>query len=184
MPFCTQLDLADAGVGEALVDRAGDDLVDLDGHRLVERVVALEAGELDDLLHQPGEPLALGVHPAGEPLHRLGVVGGVDDGVGEQLDRADRGLQLVAHVGHEVAADRLDAALAGAVLDQGEHQLGAERRHPGGHVAGRQSLALHEQLGLADLPVAAYLPDQLGQLAHGDLVAAHETHRDRRVRRP
>ena len=154
------------------------------GDRLVERVVALEAGELDDLLHQPGEPLALGVHPAGEALHRLGVVGGVDDGVGEQLDRADRRLQLVAHVGHEVAPDRLDPALAGAVLDQGEHQLGAQRRHPGGDVARRQPRALHEQLGLADLPVAAYLPDQVGELAHGDLVAAHEPHRDGRAPRP
>ena len=178
MPLCTQLDLAGGGVGEALVDGAGDDLVGLDGDRLVERVVALEPGELDDLLHQPGEALALGVHPAGEALHGLGVVGGVDDGVGEQLDRADRGLQLVADVGHEVAADRLDAALAGAVLDQGEDQLAAQRGHPGGDVARWHSLALHEQLGLADLPVAAYLPDELGQLAHGDLVVAHEPHRD------
>ena len=34
------------------------------------------------------------------------------------------------------------------------------------------------QLGLADLPVAAYLPDQVGQLAHGDLVPAHDAHGD------
>ena len=55
----------------------------------------------------------------------------------------------------------------------------AERGHPGGHVARWHPLALHEQLGLADLAVAAYLPDQLGQLAHGDLVAADQSHRDR-----
>ena len=135
-----QLDLAGGGVGQALVDGAGDDLVGLDGHRLVERVVALQPGELDDLLHQAGEALALGVHPAGEPLHGLGVVGGVDDGVGEQLDRADRGLELVADVGHEVATDRLHPAFAGAVLDQGEDELAAQRRDPGGDVAGGQSL--------------------------------------------
>ena len=129
------------GVGDVLVDRPGDDLVDLDIDGLVERVVALEAGELDDLLHQPGQALALGVHPAGEALHRLGVVGGVDDGVGEQLDGADRRLQLVAHVGHEVAPDRLHPAFAGPVLDQGEHQLGAQRRHPGGDVPRGQSRA-------------------------------------------
>ena len=37
-----QLDLVCGGVGEALVDGAGDDLVGLHGHRLVERVVALQ----------------------------------------------------------------------------------------------------------------------------------------------
>ena len=93
-------------------------------------------------------------------------------------------LELVAHVGHEVAADRLHPALAGAVLDQGQDQLGAERRDPGGDVARRQPVALHEQLGLADLPVAAYLPDQLGQLAHGDLVAAHDAPSRWRAPRP
>ena len=96
----------------------------------------------------------------------------------EQLDGADRGLQLVAHVGHEVAPDRLDAALAGAVLDEGEHQLRAERGHARRHVTRGQPLALHVQLGLADLAVASYLPDEIAQLAHGDLVAAHDPHRD------
>ena len=178
-----EVDLAGRRVGGALVDRAGDDLVGLDGHGLVERVVALQPRELDDLLHQPGQPLALGVHPSREALHGLGVVGGVDDRVGEQLDGTDRRLQLVAHVGHEVAADRLDPALAGAVLDQGQHQLRAQRRHPRGHVPRRHARALHEQLGLADLAVAAYLPHQVGQLALGDLLAADDAHRDRRRRR-
>ena len=35
------------------------------------------------------------------------------------------------HVGDEVAADRLDPALAGAVLDQRQHQPAAQRRAPG-----------------------------------------------------
>ena len=61
--------------------------------------------------------------------------------LGQQPDRADRGLQLVAHVGHEVAAYRLDAALAGAVLDQRQHQPRAQRGHPGGDVAGRAAAA-------------------------------------------
>ena len=76
-------------------------------------------------------------HPAGEPLDGLGVVGGVLHGLGQQPDRADRRLELVADVGDEVAADRLDPALAGAVLDQGQHQPAAERRDPGGHVPRR-----------------------------------------------
>ena len=42
----------------------------------------------------------------------------------------DRGLQLVRDVGDEVAADRLDAALAGAVLDQREHQPAARAARP------------------------------------------------------
>ena len=139
------------------------------GCGLVERVVALEPGQLDDLLHQPGEPVALGLHPAGEPLDRLGVVGGVLDGLGQQVERADRGLELVADVGDEVAADRLDATLAGAVLDEGQHEPAAQRRHAGGHVRGRRpSPRCISQLGLADLAVAAYLPDQVGQLGDGE----------------
>ena len=73
---------------------------------------------------------------AGEPVHGLGVVGGLVDRLGQQPDRADRGLQLVADVGDEVAADRLDPALAGAVLDQRQHQPRAQRRDPGGDVRG------------------------------------------------
>ncbi len=175
-----ELDVPRGGVGDALVDGPRDDLVGVDRPGLVERVVALEAGELDDLLHQPGQPVALGLHPSREPLHRLRVLGGVDHGVGEQLDRPDGGLELVAHVGHEVAPDRLHAALPGAVLDQGQHELGAQRGHPGGHVTWRHPRALHQQLGLADLPVPAYLPDQVGQLSLHDLLPAHDAHRDRR----
>ena len=102
-------------------------------------------------------------------------------GLGEQPDRADRGLQLVADVGDEVAADRLDPALAGAVLDQRQHQPGAERRHPGGDVPRRAAPARrHQQLGLADLPVAAYLLDQLGELVGDQRVAADQADRVRR----
>ena len=46
-----------------------------------------------------------------------------------------------------------------------------------------ETLALHVQLGLADLSVAAYLPDQVGELTHGDLVATHQSHRYRGRRR-
>ena len=104
---------------------------------LLERVVALQPGQLDDLLHELGEPVALGEHPPGEALDGLRVVGGVVDGLGEQPDRADRGLELVADVGDEVAAHGLHAALAGAVLDERQHQPGAERRDARGQRAGR-----------------------------------------------
>ena len=52
------------------------DVVEPDLHRRLERVVALEARELDDLLDEPGEPVALGEHPATEPLDGHRVVGG------------------------------------------------------------------------------------------------------------
>ena len=115
------------------------------------------------------------LHPAGEPLDRLRVVGGVAHRLGEQPDRADRGLELVADVGDEVAADRLDPALAGAVLDEGQHQPGAQRRDPGGDVPRRQVPGrVITQLGLADLAVAAYLADQLGELLGRPARAAHQ----------
>ena len=106
----------------------------------------------------------------------LGVVGGVDDRLGEQLDRADRGLQLVADVGDEVAADRLDAALAGAVLDQRQHEpaspSGATRAVTLARRARR--VALEHQLGLADLAVAAYLRGR-GRPARGPRPALPRT---------
>ena len=119
-------DLLGGGLDRAGVDRGGHDLVEVDHHRRLERVVALQAGELDDLLHEPGQAVALGQHAVGEALHRLGVVRGVGDGLGQQPDRADGGLELVADVGHEVAPHRLDPPLAGAVLDEGQHQPGAQ----------------------------------------------------------
>ena len=154
-------------VSTAIVDRR----VDGDRDRRLERVVALQPGQLDDLLDQPREPLALDQHPVGEALDRLGVVGGVVHGLGQQPDRADGGLQLVADVADEVAAYGLDPALAGAVLDQRQHQPRAERRDPGGHVARRHAGAGHHQLGLADLPVAAYLLDQRRELGRDQLAA-------------
>ena len=80
----------------------------------------------------------------------------------------------------EVAAYRLDPALAGAVLDQRQHQPGAERRHPGGDVPRGHAGAGHQQLGLADLPVAAYLADQVGELGGAQRRAADQAHGVRR----
>ena len=171
------LDVAGVGVDLALVDGPGDDRVDVDRLRVVEGVVALEPRQLDDLLHQPGEPGALGLHPPREPGDRLGVVGGVLDGLGQQVEGADGRLELVGHVGDEVATDRLDAALAGAVLHEGEHQPARQRRDAGVHVHRRPALpAVHDQLRLADLPVAAYLPDEVGQRGDGEGVAADQPH--------
>jgi hypothetical protein len=164
------------------VDRDGDDLVD--GHRrgLGDRLVTLQAREIDDLLDQVRQPVALLEHPAGEPLDRLRVVGGVVHGLAEQLDGADRGLQLVAHVGDEVTPDGVDAALARAVLDQCQHQPGAKGRYARSHMARGRARRTQLELGFADLAVPADLGDQLGELRVGERVAVDQTEGVRRGR--
>ena len=47
------------------------------------------------------------VHAPGVVAHEFGVVGADLDGLGQQLDRADRGLELVGNIGDEVAAHGL-----------------------------------------------------------------------------
>ena len=113
------LELLGAGRGAGAVDGLGDHRVDVDRHQLGQRLAALQPGEVDQLAHQPGQPVGLVRDPAGEALHRLRVVGGLLDRLGQQGQRADRRLQLVPHVGDEVAADRLGAPGLGDVL---EHQ--------------------------------------------------------------
>jgi hypothetical protein len=68
------------------------------------------------------------LHPLGEPPHGLRVVGGVHQGLGEQRQRTDRGLQLVAHVGDEVAADLRHPVRFGHVVHLDSHVArGTER---------------------------------------------------------
>ena len=146
-----------------------DHAVDVDRAGVLQRVVALQPGQFDDLLDQPAQPGRLDPHPAGEPLHGLRVVGGLGDRVGEQDQRADRGLQLVADVDGEVAADGVQPAFPGPVLHQHEHQLAAQRRHPGTHVLrGAEPAADDLQVLLADLPVPADRAD------HGQQVVDHQ----------
>ena len=57
--------------------------------------------------------------PCGQTLGDLGV--GLDEQrLGEEAERAHRRLQLVADVGDEVAADLLEPAALGDVLDDGD----------------------------------------------------------------
>jgi len=118
--------------------------------------------------------------PLGEPRDRLGVVVRVEHRLGEERDATDRGLQLVADVGEEVAADLLDAGGLGAVLDEEEHVVGAERRDAGGHdEAAVADALLQGQLGLADDAVAAHSASEVQQLGVDQLLTAHETLGDR-----
>jgi hypothetical protein len=135
----------------------------------------LQPGQLDHLLHQPAKPLALDLHPGREPAYRVGVVSGLEHGLGQQRHGTDRRLELVADVGDEVAADLVQPPLAGAVLDQHQQQPVVERGHPGGQVLdqGRPATA-HHQLLVADDTVAADLRHQLTQPRLDQLVAAYQ----------
>jgi hypothetical protein len=147
-------------------------------------LVVTEATVAEDV----DDHVAVEFHPElgrdlGRVDHGLGIVGGVLHRVREQADRPHRGLQLVGDVGDEVAADLLHALLPGAVLDQREHQPGAQRRDAGGDVARGHPRSRHQQLGLPDLPVPAYLADHVGEVGRDELAAPHQPQRVRRSRR-
>ena len=112
MPACSA---ARRGRSAASLDHLAD--VDLGGAG--HRVHTLHPRQLHQFPDQPGQPGALVLHPAGEPRHRLGIVGGVLHRLGEQGERADRRLQFVRDVRDEVAAHRLEATL---LADVGEQQ--------------------------------------------------------------
>ena len=180
-PSCTTLIRLACGVDRALVDRPADDRVHVDcpGSSSGSSPCSRDSSMI--CCTRRVEPGALGLHPAGEPLTASGSSEASWTASASRLSAPTGVLSSWLHVGDEVAADRLDAALAGAVLDQRQHQPAAERCDPRGHVQRRDGpAARHHQLGLADLPVPAYLPDQLGELVDGHLVAADQPERVRR----
>jgi hypothetical protein len=71
----------------------------------------------------------------------------------------------MAHVGHEVAADRVDATRLAAVVDEEQHERLPQRRHPGGDGEGLTAQRTSGKLELAgaDLAVAAGATGQLEQ---------------------
>ena len=75
------------------------------------------------------EPVRLADDLGAEPADLGGVVGGVEHGLGEQPDRADRRLELVADVGHEVAAGGLQPHGVGRVGGLDHRVAVAERAH-------------------------------------------------------
>ena len=191
LPTDVERDAAGVGLHPAAVQRLGDHRVQVDRARVGDRLGGLDPGQRDQVLHQVGQPLRLLPHLAGEPAHRLGVVGGVLDRLGQQRQRADRGLELVAGVGHEVPLDLFHPAAFGLVLGQHEDQPAAadgaaERRHPDGEARRPAAEPRHRDLELAlpDLPVPAYLAGQRGQLADHQAVALDQPERPGRGARP
>ncbi len=166
------LDTPGGGRGAGPVDHLGDHPVQRDRLRWRLRLGALQPGQLQQLLHQPAQPGRLVLDPFGEPagghqvlgeVGRRGVgrLGRVQQRLGEQLQRADRGLELVADVGHEVASypgqpvrlghvDRLDRDEA--VAETHRPQVHAERVLARAVAAARQV-----QLDLAPHAGAAHL---------------------------
>ena len=150
--------------------------VDVDDLGIAERVVGLQPGQLDDLADQIGEPGRLDAHPGGEAADRVGILGGVLYGLGQQRDGADRGLQLVADIGHEVAAGLFDPPGSGLVVGQHDDQIFVQRSNPDGEVGrGRLGSARELQLDGAQGVVAAYGADQLEQFGNGDPGAADQS---------
>lgn len=160
-------DLLGGGLVPAAVDGLGDQLVHGNRFGVLQRVVVLHPGEVDQLLHQVRQPGRLHLHPAGEALHGLRVVRGPHDRLGQQGQRTDGRLQLVAHIGDEVPPDGLDPPGLGEVLHQQQHQPRSQRRHPGGDGQGLAPPGAppgQVQLHLPYLPVPPGLP---GHLQHG-----------------
>lgn len=161
----------------AAVDGLGDEFVDADRFGVLQRIVVLHPGEVDEFLDQVGQAGRLDLHPAGEALHRLGVFGSVHDSFGQQGEGPDRGLQLVADVRDEVAADGLDASGLGEVLDEQEDEPGAQRGHPGRHRQGFAPAGAapgQVQLDLAYLSVASGVPRHQEHRFDGELAATDQ----------
>ena len=85
-----------------LAQREVEHRLDLELLAVERQRARLEAGEIEELLHEAAEPFDLRQHRR----ERLGVglVHTVDDVLEHGLQRGDRRAQLVAHVGDEVAA--------------------------------------------------------------------------------
>ncbi len=161
----------------AAVDGFGHQRVHSYGLRVLERVVVLYPGEVDELLHEIDQAGGLDLHAAGEAADRLGVVRGVHDGLGQQGDGPDRRLQLVRHVRDEIAPYGLDAAGLGEVLDQEQDEPGAEggdaRRDREG-LAAAGTAPGQVELDLAYLPVAARVAGHVEHGLDGQFAAAYE----------
>ena len=79
--------------------------------------LGFDDAEIEEILDDAREPLALADHALGEPSGHLGLAPR-RDGLGEHGERADRRAQLVTDVGDEVAPHALDPAGLGDVAHE------------------------------------------------------------------
>ena len=106
-----------AGVQPGLAHRELEHRRDLEDPPVEGNAARFEAREVEELLHQPAEPLDLGEHGA----ERLGVgrLDAVDEVLQHRLQRGDRRPQLVADVGDEVPAQAVGLGELGCHLVEG-----------------------------------------------------------------
>ena len=172
-------DLGATGTGNQprLLDGLGCCGADIHQFGVVQSACELQAGEVDNLLDQTSEPGALYLHPVGEACHRLGIVVGLKDGLGEQGQPADRCLELMADVDDEVAPDILDPSSLSAIVNQQQHVVAAQWGHPGANhdAPTPKRTAGKVKLDLPDDAVAAHLASQMTQLVVDEVMTADQS---------
>ena len=154
--------------GGVHVDRLGP------GHR----ILALQPRERDELVDEQREPLRLGLDLAREAGDRVGILGGVLDRLGQQRDGADRRLELVRRVRHEVAAGRLDAERGRTIVRDDQGALGAQRDDADGQLqGGTPPPPLLVEVDGDELPLRAHLTHQVVQRRDPDPGTADDPER-------
>jgi hypothetical protein len=128
--------------------------------------LGLDEAQVEQVVDDAPEAVGLAHELLGEPAHHLHVVSR-HDRLGEEAERADRRLQLVADVGHEVTPHALDPPGVGDVVDD-RHRAGrlvavAERQRAQDQDLSRW--AEQRELTLGDLPLSG----PLDELVHGVL---------------
>ncbi len=91
-------------------DGVGDERAQVDIGRMPLGGAGLDLGEVEHLVDEPGQPLALRDDDAEELLALCGLhVGGVEHQLGEGADRGERRAKLVGDRGHEVVLQVVEA---------------------------------------------------------------------------
>jgi hypothetical protein len=117
------------------VDHLGDHGIDRHRFRVGQRFAALQSGQLQQFDDQPAEPVGLVPDPLGEAagglrVRALFIVHRVGERLGQELEGADGGLQLVAHVGDEVATHPAQPMRLGNVECLDRHVAAVEGNGP------------------------------------------------------
>ena len=157
------------------LDGVGHDQVDQ--HRLARRrLLGLDARQVEQVVDDAAHPEGLVVDAPGQALGHLGIGLG-DERLGQQAERAHRRLELVADVGHEVAADLLEPAALRDVLDERDD---AERPAAvvdlaGPHLEGAPGRAVEVERALGRTLVPGVL-EHLGHRLGGQGIAVAADH--------
>ena len=129
------------------------------------RLLRLDDAEVEEVVDDARQALRLLHDPIGERTgHRRVVLG--DQGLGQHLQRADRRLELVAHVGHEVAAHALDPVHLRHVGDERRHAERAVHRADRHRPEVDDGTRRPEQLQLTVAPLTLRRPRERARRVH------------------